>query len=208
MSGGEREVRAPSAPARELPDWLPEHPERVNDPVVKRSPADRALIAAIKRATRGRSFEVFRVIAIGRGVLRRFLIYSGRLMPYGKLERRQTELVILRTAAVCRAHYEWIQHVPLARRAGLTAGEIAAIGAGDAVGLQAQDAKLMEAVDELLADHVLSDETFAELRAFLSPALVLEFCLLAGHYAGLAGALNTFGVELEPRMRRVERGDA
>lgn len=192
----------PASAHQGTPEWLPEHPERVNDPAVKRSLADRALIATIKRGTRGRSFEVFRVVAIGRGVLRRFLFYSGRMMPFGKLERRQTELVILRTAAICRAHYEWMQHVPIARKAGLSAEEIAAIGAGDMAILQPNDAALAGAVDELLAEHVLSDETFAALGEFLTPALTLEFCLLAGHYAGLAGALNTFGVELEPKMRR------
>lgn len=192
-----------SAPAKpKLPDWLPEHPERVDDPSIKRSLADRALIGVIKQATRGRSYEVFRVVSIGRGVLRRFLFYSGRLMPFGKLERRQTELVILRAAAICRAHYEWSQHQPIGRKAGLSADEIAAIGAGEAEALPPHDATLMSAVDELLESHVLSDQTFDALSEFLSPPLILEFCLLAGHYAGLAGALNTFGVELEPKMRR------
>lgn len=185
-----------------LPDWLPEHPERVDHPAIKRSLADRALIGVIKQATRGHSYEVFRVVSIGRGFLRRFLFYSGRLMPFGKLERRQTELVILRTAAICRAHYEWVQHQPIGRKAGLSADEIAAIGAGDASALPTNEATLMNAVDELLENHVLSDETFEALCEFLEPSLILEFCLLAGHYAGLAGALNTFGVELEPKMRR------
>lgn len=184
-----------------LPEWLPEHPERVDDPAIKRSLADRALIGVIKRGTRGRSYEVFRVISIGRGFLRRFLIYSGRLMPFGKLQRRQTELVILRTAAICRAHYEWTQHQSFARKAGFSTAEIAAIGAGDETALAANDATLMNAVDELIAEHVLSDETFAALGEFLSPSQTLEFCLLTGHYAGLAGALNTFGVALEPKMR-------
>lgn len=204
MSAGAEATRPPRAE----PDWLPEHPERVDDPAIDRSLADRALIGLIKRVTRGRSYEVFRVIATGRGVLRRFLIYSGRFMPYGKLERRQTELTILRVAALCRARYEWVQHVAIARKAGLTFEEIAAIGAGDASVLRPQDAVLMNAVDELLSEHVLGDETLAALREFLSPALVLEFCLLAGHYAGLAGALNTFGAPVEPRLRREGRGDA
>lgn len=187
------------------PLWHPEHPERVDDPTIKRSLADRALVALIKLATRRRSYEVFRVVSIRRGLLRQLLRYNARLMPFGKLDRRQTEIVILRAAAICRDEYEWTQHVPIARRAGVTAEEIELIAAGTGDGLPTNDATLLTAVDELLENRVLSDATFAALAEFLDPPRILEFCLLAGHYAGLAGALNTFGVRLEPGLRRAPK---
>lgn len=183
-------------------DWLPEHPERINDPAIRRSPLDRALTALIRLVTRGRSFEVFRAISVRRGLLRPFLSYNSRLMPFGKLPRRQTELVILRVAIVCRAKYEWAQHVPIARRTGIEPDEIEAVAAGAYDRLPPVDAKLLEAADELLANHVLGDGMYAALAEFLDPPQMLEFCLLAGHYAALAGALNTMGVALEPAMRR------
>jgi 3-oxoacyl-[acyl-carrier-protein] synthase III len=43
-------------------------------------------------------------------------------MPFGKLPRRDTELVILRVAWRCGCAYEWQQHVPIALRVGLDAG--------------------------------------------------------------------------------------
>lgn len=187
------------------PRWLPEHPERVDDPAIKRSLADRALVSLIKLATRRRSYEVFRVVSIRRGLLRPLLFYNAKLMPFGKLERRQTEIVILRAAAICRAEYEWTQHVPIARSAGVTAEEIELIAAGTGDGLPANDATLLAAVDELLDNHVLGDATFAALAEFLDSPRILEFCLLAGHYAGLAGALNSFGVRLEPGLRRAPK---
>jgi alkylhydroperoxidase family enzyme len=187
------------------PRWLPEHPERIDDPAIKRSFADRALVALIKLATRRRSYEVFRVVSIRRGLLRPMILYNAKLMPFGKLDRRQTEIVILRAAAICRAEYEWAQHVPIARRAGVTAAEIELIAAGTAGALPANDATLLAAVDELLDNHVLSDATFATLAEFLDSPRILEFCMLAGHYAGLASALNTFGVRLEPGLRRAPK---
>ena len=48
-----------------------------------------------------------------------WLLYSARLMPFGTLPRRDTELVILRVSWPCGAAYEWWQHVPLALRASL-----------------------------------------------------------------------------------------
>lgn len=186
-------------------EWRPEHPERVDDPAVRRSPVDRALVAAIKLLTRRRSFEVFRMIAVRRGLLRPFMSYNARLMPFGKLGRRRTEMVILRAAVVCRSEYEWTQHVPIARRAGVTPAEIAAIADADLDRLPPQDAVLLGAVEELLADHAIADETYVALGEFLDPARILELCLLVGHYVGLAGALNTFGVPLEPALRRDAR---
>lgn len=186
-----------------LPDWRPERPERYDDPAIKRTFADRLLVGLIKLATRRRSYEVFRVVTIRRGLLRPFLRYNARLMPFGKLSRRQTEMVILRVSAICRSEYEWIQHQPIGRRVGLTAEEIELIGTDRAESVfGSEDRAILAAVAELLAEHVLSDAMWDELRGFLEPSQILELCMLVGHYVGLAGALNTFGVRIEPGMRR------
>ena len=60
-------------------------------------------------------------------LFRAWLYYSAHLMPFGRLPRQDTELVILRVAWRCRSVYEWRQHVPLALRIGLTADQIDAI---------------------------------------------------------------------------------
>ncbi len=191
------------APEGAATDWRPERPERFDDPAITRGMLDRLIVGVFKIVTRGRSYEVFRAISIRRGLLRPFLRYNARLMPFGKLSRRQTEIVILRVSAICRSEYEWIQHQPIGRRAGLSVHEIELIGTDRAeAAFGAEDRALLAAVEELLSEHALTDAMWDELREFLSPAQIMELCLLAGHYAGLAGALNTFGVRVEPRMRR------
>jgi len=60
-------------------------------------------------------------------LFRAWLRYSAHLMPFGKLPRRDTELVILRVAWQCRSAYEWHQHVPIALRVGLTPEEVASL---------------------------------------------------------------------------------
>ena len=52
-------------------------------------------------------------------LLRGFLGFASRMMPYGELPRCDTELVILRVAWNCRSRYEWGQHVNIGLRAGL-----------------------------------------------------------------------------------------
>ena len=53
-----------------------------------------------------------------RPLFRGWLRFAGRLMPGGKLPRRETEMVILRVAHLRQCAYEFEHHARLARRAG------------------------------------------------------------------------------------------
>lgn len=163
----------------------------------------RAFVALARRATRGRSWRVFEALSYGGRLMRPFLMLNVRLMPLGKLPRRDTELLILRTAWLCGSRYEYAQHAPFGRKCGLTEREFAATRQGpDTDGLAARDQALIAACDELVADHVISDTTWDKLRPELSDKQVIELCLLVGLYAGLAGTLNSTAVQLEPPMEK------
>jgi alkylhydroperoxidase family enzyme len=82
------------------PRWH-ELPDRTDDPAIRRSLPQRAAIALAKRLTRGRSYQFLRVLSIDRRLFRPFLAFNLRLMPRGRLDRRDTEAVILRTAWLC-----------------------------------------------------------------------------------------------------------
>jgi alkylhydroperoxidase family enzyme len=196
VSAVERPVSA-SGSGSEGPRWH-ELPDRTEAPGVRRARRHRALIALAKRLTRGRSYQFLRVLSINPRLLRPFLAFNARLMPFGKLDRRQTEALILRTARLCGSRYEWTQHRAMGREAGLTEAEIEAIGSdpeGDALDPPLRD--LLRIVPELLDDHTVSEATFERLSRSLSPAEILEAVVLVGNYAMLAGALNSFGVPLE-----------
>ena len=67
---------------------------------------------------------LFRTIAHNPRVLAK--IRAGNLLDRGSIERRDRELVILRTCARCGSEYEWGVHVSVfARRFGLSEEEIA-----------------------------------------------------------------------------------
>jgi 4-carboxymuconolactone decarboxylase len=146
----------------------------------------------------GAKLHIFSTLVRHPGLFRRWIGFAGKLLQGSKLPPRSRELVILRTAWRCHASYEWAQHVAIARTAGLGPEEILRVVAGpSAEGWSAQDATLLLAVDELVDDHCISDATWAELRAFLGEHQLIELPVLSGHYALLAGALNSFGVQTE-----------
>ncbi len=148
------------------------------------------------------------------GLYRRWAPFGGKLLRGGKLSERDRELIILRAAWRCGAGYEWGQHVSIARQAGLTDAEISRVAqgstpgsGGNGTGWAPEDAALLTAVDQLVGDHLIGDTVWAELRGRYTDEQLIEITLLAGHYAMLAGALNSFGTRLDgdqPPLGQVE----
>lgn len=107
-------------------------------------------------------------------------------------------MLILRTAHRCDSTYEWGQHARIALRAGLTEEEVQRVADGpDAEGWTEADAVILRATDELLDEHVLSDETWRQLSSRYDTHQVMDAIFTVGNYAMLAGALNSFGVPLD-----------
>ena len=103
-----------------------------------------------------------------------------------------------RTAWLCASQYEWTQHRAIGRSVGLSEDQLEAIGSDPQSALLDEQTRLLLAgVAELLDDHKLSDATYEALREALPPKLILEYTMLVGTYAALAGSLNSFGVPLE-----------
>jgi 4-carboxymuconolactone decarboxylase len=145
------------------------------------------------------SLHIFTTLARHPALMRRWLPFGGKLLQAGTLSARDRELVILRVAWLCRAAYEWAQHVAIAKAAGLTDEEILRVPGGpDGSGWSDDDQTLLRAVDELHADHCISDGTWAALANRYTEKQLIELPMLAGHYALLAGCLNSWGVQPEP----------
>lgn len=126
-----------------------------------------------------------------------WLIYSSRLMPYGRLDRCDVERVILRVAWLTRCHYEWNQHVVIARQAGLTDAEILALTEGPAAARDARIETLLRACDEVILDGMLSVATHRALMPWFDEKSRIELLFLIGQYQMLAGVIHGLGVQLE-----------
>jgi len=153
-----------------------------------------AFAYAAGRVTGTESPAVFRTLGRHRRLFWGWLHFAGRLMPGGRLSRRQSELVILRVATTRGSDYELTQHRRLGRRAGLSADEITRVEAGGLDGWDEPDRTLLAVTDELLATDDLGDDGWEALRASYDERAAIEIVMLVGHYRMLATALQTLRV--------------
>jgi alkylhydroperoxidase family enzyme len=117
------------------------------------------------RVSRSGPPNIFTTLGQHPRLFRAWLRYSAHLMPFGRLPRRDTELVILRVAWRCRSAYEWHQHVPIALRVGLSPDEVAGVADGPAsADLTQRQRTLLAVSDELLAGRAVSDATWSAVQ--------------------------------------------
>lgn len=167
-------------------------------------PVNAAIAWVLGRATGGKPPHIFTTLARHRGLFRRWLWFAGGLMPGGKLPRRDSELVILRVAHNTDCAYEWGHHERLGQRAGLSAEEVERVRSGPAAaGWSRRQQLLLLAADEMHADGQIGDELWSQLAAELDDRLLIELCLLIGHYEMLAMTLNTLRVQPEAPANRL-----
>lgn len=163
----------------------------------------RVLLRSIETVGRLDAANLWRLLMNNFRLMRAFLGFASKLMPFGELPRRDTELAILRVGWNCRCRYEWGQHVDIGRRAGLTEAEIARVAEGpDAPGWSPRQRAILRACDELHAERMVSDATWQMLAAEYNERLLLELIMLIGWYEGLAGVLNTTGLPLDARLEK------
>lgn len=151
-------------------------------------------LAARRMGTR--SLNLFTTLGRHRRLFWPWLRFAGRLMPRGRLSRRQTELVILRVANLRGCEYELEHHRRLGRRAGLTPEEIERVAQGPgAAGWSASERAILAATDEIDAGGDIGDETWRELSAHLDEPRLIELCMLAGHYEMLATTIAALRIQ-------------
>jgi alkylhydroperoxidase family enzyme len=162
-------------------------------------PLARILARVAGRVTGTGPPNIFTTLGQHPRLFRAWLRYSAHLMPFGRLPRSDTELVILRVAWRCRSAYEWHQHVPLGLRMGLTADQIATVAEGTPASAFTQRQRmLLAASDELIERRRLSDSTWSAVQAALGDRETIELCLLIGNYQGLASTIGGLGIQVEP----------
>jgi 4-carboxymuconolactone decarboxylase len=131
------------------------------------------------------------------GVASRF----GRLGSYARLETkldpRVKALAVLTSAREVNGHYVWTVNQKPARDAGLSDDIISAIREFRApVGLEADDAAVVQFFIELIRQHRVSGATFEALRSRLGNAGIIELMVVAGYYQALANCLQALEVDL------------
>jgi AhpD family alkylhydroperoxidase len=162
-------------------------------------PVNWAIAKLGARAIRAPRFTLMNVLGQHKLLFLAWLPYSGLLLgPLGKLSRQDAELVILRVGHLRDCEYELQQHRRLARSRGVDTETQARIFEGpDAQGLTDRQRVLIAATDEFVVTRSISAETWAALSALLTKQQIIEFCMLASQYDGLAATMTTLRIPLD-----------
>ena len=121
------------------------------------------------------------------------------------LAPRDLELIILRTAWLCRSDYAWGEHVNFGKKAGLTSEEIEWLTQGSAApGWTERDRALNRLVEELHETAFVSDETWRVAAANFTDQQIIEMLVIIGSYHEVAFLYNAMRVRLLPGSRGLQ----
>ena len=129
--------------------------------------------------------------------LRAWFPFRNHVVHGTSLSKRQYELVVLRVATLTDAAYEWEHHVVTAKEAGLDEEEIDRVRDGDAAGWSRDEAALLRAVDECIADQRIREATLDALGESFSPEQVLDVIATVTMYHAMAIVTRTFEIPVD-----------
>lgn len=165
-------------------------------------PVNWLLCRVIARAVGAPEAHLFTTLGRQRRLFRAWLRFAGAMMLGGSIDRRETEIVILRVAHLRSCAYELDHHIRLGARVGIDAELLQRIFEGPgAAGLAARERLLLTAVDELVEHDDILDETWRALRADYTIPQIVELCLLVGHYQILATTIHALRIDRDFEAR-------
>lgn len=144
----------------------------------------------------GKRVNVYSAIANNPDVLDGLRTFLGSLWSSSGLSDRQRELVILTAASEVNSAYEWHQHVGIARDAGITDAEIAALGRDDRDPFSDGERALV-AYARAVARGRVTDELHEVVVEHLGEEATVGAASVAAGYLALGRVIDALDVELE-----------
>jgi alkylhydroperoxidase family enzyme len=124
------------------------------------------------------------------------LIFQTYLMTTSTLSPRHREILILRTGWLLNDEYTWSEHVPVARRAGLSAADVHRVAEGpDARGWTPFDATLLRLADQLVRNSSITDATYAAVTAEFDVPHTMDAVMTVANGTTLGLMHNALGVQ-------------
>lgn len=160
------------------------------------SPEEKAALDPYR--TRGEPLNIIKTLANAPEALGAFRSWGNYVVSKrNSLPRRLREIIILRVGVLCRAGYEYAQHVKIGLRAGLSMVAIDQIRTGEIDDWPAEESVLVRLADEIVTDHFVADATWAELLRHYDQRQAMDAVFTAAEYVMISIMLNSFGVQLE-----------
>jgi AhpD family alkylhydroperoxidase len=146
-----------------------------------------------------RKLNIFRMWANAATCFRPGLSFGTAILSKQKLDKALREMIILLVARLEGGLYEWVQHVPIGRRAGVSDKQIAALEALslDAPAFDAAARAMLRLVRETVRAVKASEEAVEAAKAHFSAQEIVEIILTAGFYMTMARMTETLRVDID-----------
>lgn len=161
--------------------------------------AARAAMDAIADvAPDGPVLNIFRTLQHHPRLLEAWSGFGRYVLAESTLPPRHREMAMLRIGWLCQSDYEFGQHARIALDIGMSQAEILAITKGPTDTTWSPfERALLQGVDELHSEALVSDATWAALSEQYSVQQMIDYVFTVGQYNLVSMALNSLGVERE-----------
>jgi alkylhydroperoxidase family enzyme len=162
--------------------------------------AQRAVVARFGAA--GKATSALKVYLHHPVLAENILPFEQYISAESTLAPRHRELLILRTAWLCRSEYVWAQRAAEARKAGITSAELSRIARGpDAPGWDPFEAVLLRVADELHVDAFVTDRTWDALTAKYDTRQAIDAVFTVAEFTMIAGTVSSLGVPVDENLQ-------
>lgn len=173
--------------------------------VVRRTSADTTgevsrVLAKLEQS--GQDLTILRLLANDASAFRPFVMMANSLVYGATLPADVRETVVLWLAQHQRNTYEWAEHVPMSKRAGLTDAQIEALRRGDLSRSDDAQVVALEAVRELVTTRALGPATWSALVERWGTEGAFDLVLTVGWWGGLVPTvIDALGIEVPDSLR-------
>jgi alkylhydroperoxidase family enzyme len=149
--------------------------------------------------------HVLRTFAQHPALTKPFLQFNGYLLsPASTLPVRLRQIAIHRVAWVRGCPYMWSSHLRVSLPLGLARDDFEAIKVGESATHWSElEQAVVGAVDALVDESQVSDETWDALTAHLDHRQMMDLLFTVGCYTMLTMVFNTLRIEREPELQEL-----
>jgi alkylhydroperoxidase family enzyme len=145
--------------------------------------------------------NLYRCLANHPALVAAWTEFSKMLRHDTRTSRALRELVILRGGQLMHSEYEWAQHLPMARKAGVREAQIQNLANWKTSAEFDEREKAALELAEAVTHGRVSDEVYARARRHFDERDYVELAAVAAFYAMVGRMLDAMGVPLDEDVR-------
>ncbi|MGD9894659.1 MAG: carboxymuconolactone decarboxylase family protein [Dehalococcoidia bacterium] len=146
----------------------------------------------------GRVGNLFRTMGHSPQLLHQFMRLGSDIRSKTRLDGRLRELAILTVGRMTNAPYEYVHHIAIGRRVGITEEQIEGLPVWERhPAFSDRERAVLRYAEAVTRDIRVPDEVFVEVRSFLDEEEMVELTMAIAYYNMVVRFLEPMQVELE-----------